>query len=110
MQDGADFLVTITNDVWFGDSAAPYEHANMSRFRAVECRRPLVRCANTGISMLVSRTGKAERALGTFIPGSLRGKIVPENTTTLFVRAGHWAVAVAGLVLAGAFGYRRERR
>jgi apolipoprotein N-acyltransferase len=55
---GAKFLVVITNDAWYGDSGAPYQHAACSVFRAVENRVPVVRCANTGYSCFIDSTGK----------------------------------------------------
>jgi apolipoprotein N-acyltransferase len=55
---GANFLTTITNDAWFGDSGAPYQHFDMSVFRAVENRRSMVRAANTGISGVILPSGE----------------------------------------------------
>ncbi len=55
---GANFLAVITNDAWFGDSSAPYQHLQASIFRAVENGVPVVRAANTGISAFVSKQGK----------------------------------------------------
>ena len=50
---GATVLVTITNDAWYGDTAAPWQHFRAARFRAAENRRPLLRAAITGVSALV---------------------------------------------------------
>ncbi len=109
VREGADMLVNITNDVWFGDSPAPYQHAKMAIFRAVELRRPLVRCANTGISMFVDRAGRVRESLGTFVSGTLRAEIRPERTETLYAKTGDWIVAIcAGLVLVGLVGPRRR--
>ena len=52
-----DFLVNITNDGWFGESAAQWQQAACAAFRAVENGLPLVRCANNGISCWVDRFG-----------------------------------------------------
>lgn len=100
---GADFLVNITNDVWFGEGPAPHQHADMARFRAVELRRPIVRSANTGISMLVDRTGRVPASLGTFRQGVLRGEIHPERTRTLYAWAGDWIVPFSILALGAAY-------
>lgn len=56
--DGADFLVNLTNDAWFGDTAAPAQHMQASVFRAVENRVPVIRAANTGISCFIAASGK----------------------------------------------------
>lgn len=54
---GADFLVNITNDAWFGRTSAPYQHLAMGTLRSVENRVPLVRVANTGFSAMVDIDG-----------------------------------------------------
>jgi len=54
---GADFLVNITNDAWFGNTSAPYQHLAMGTLRAVENRAPFVRVANTGFSAMVDIDG-----------------------------------------------------
>lgn len=56
-KDG-DFIVTITNDAWFGKTAGPEQHFSMAVFRAIENRKPVVRAANTGISGFIDSNGK----------------------------------------------------
>ncbi|MFO7713241.1 apolipoprotein N-acyltransferase [Desulfosarcina sp.] len=58
VKNGAGVLVNLTNDAWFGKSSAAYQHLSMAVFRAVENRRSLVRCANTGISAFVDPAGR----------------------------------------------------
>ncbi len=55
---GADFLVNITNDGWFGRSSAPYQHLSASVLRAVENRVPVARAANTGVSCFIDSRGR----------------------------------------------------
>jgi len=54
---GADILVNITNDAWYGDSSAPYQLLAMSAMRSVETHTPMIRVANTGISTVITPTG-----------------------------------------------------
>jgi apolipoprotein N-acyltransferase len=57
---GAEFLVIITNDSWWGNTSGAYQHASFASLRAVETRRWVVQCANGGISMVVDPTGKRQ--------------------------------------------------
>jgi apolipoprotein N-acyltransferase len=56
--NGADCIVNITNDAWYGTSSAPYQLFSMAIFRAVENRRTVIRAANTGISGFVDPAGR----------------------------------------------------
>ncbi|HUO77005.1 MAG TPA: apolipoprotein N-acyltransferase [Thermodesulfovibrionales bacterium] len=56
-KDG-DFMVTITNDAWFGRTSGPFQHFSMAVFRAIENRKPVLRAANTGISGYIDSNGK----------------------------------------------------
>ncbi len=58
VRDGAEFLIVITNDAWYGKSGAAYQHAACSVFRAIETRVPVVRCANTGYSCFINSRGR----------------------------------------------------
>jgi len=58
LDEGARILLNITNDGWFGESAAPYHHANLVRFRSVENGVPVARCANSGISVFYDAWGR----------------------------------------------------
>ena len=70
---GSALLVNITNDAWFGDSSAPYQHLSMTVFRAVENRVPLVRSANTGITAIIDSRGHVRGMTGLFREALLTG-------------------------------------
>jgi len=75
VNNGAGLLVNITNDAWFGDSSAPYQHLSMTVFRAVENRVPLVRSANTGITAIVDSRGHVRGMTGLFREALLTGEV-----------------------------------
>jgi len=56
---GSEYIVTITNDAWFGKTSAPYQHFSMAVLRAVENRVPVARAANTGVSGFIDSKGKS---------------------------------------------------
>ena len=86
---GSTFIVVITNDVWFGPYASPIQHAMISAMRAIEFHRPVVRCANTGISMIIDAHGRILKRTGTFERTMLTGEIIPESRMTVYARYGN---------------------
>jgi len=58
IRDGSELLTTITNDAWYGESSAPFQHFELAKMRAIEQGRYLVRAANTGISGIVDPYGR----------------------------------------------------
>lgn len=85
-KDGARLLINITNDFWFGDTAAAVQHAEMAIFRAVETRTPLLRCANTGVSMVVDRYGRVLARTDTFVDAMLLARLAPARGATAAAR------------------------
>jgi len=87
---GADFLVTITNDAWFGKTSAPYQHFSMAVFRAVENGVYLIRAANTGISGVIHPHGVILRQTELFVPTMALAEIVVPETRpkTFYTRHG----------------------
>ncbi len=72
---GGSLLVTVTNDAWYGDTTAPWQHFRAARFRAAENRRPVVRAALTGVSGLIDRRGAVKGRLGVGEEGVLAGRV-----------------------------------
>jgi apolipoprotein N-acyltransferase len=86
--NGAELLVNITNDAWFGATSAPFQHFSMSIFRAVETRLYLVRAANTGISGIVNPQGKILAQTKIFEKDSLNGDVKFLNIQTIYAQYG----------------------
>ena len=89
-RNGANLLVNITNDAWYGRTSAPYQHFSMAVFRAVENRRAMARSANTGISGFVDPTGKIIAASPIFEKAALTAQIPLMNISTIYTRFGDW--------------------
>jgi apolipoprotein N-acyltransferase len=85
---GAEFLVTITNDAWFGDSSAPAQHFSMVVFRSVENHLAFARAANTGISGFIDPFGRIIAASPIFTQTALQGEIAVRQTQTFYSRHG----------------------
>ena len=88
VQNGAHMLVNITNDAWYGDSSAPYQHFSMAVFRAIENRRSLVRSANTGISGFIDPLGRVVSATPIFKETALTMGVPLLNISTWYTRWG----------------------
>ena len=85
---GAEFLVIITNDSWWGNTPGAYQHASYASFRAIENRRWIVRVANGGISGFVDPTGVLHDETKLYTAATLRGTIEPRREQTFYVRHG----------------------
>ncbi|WP_028313297.1 apolipoprotein N-acyltransferase [Desulfatibacillum aliphaticivorans] len=98
--DGANLLVTITNDAWFGRSSAPYQHFSTAVFRAVENRRAVARAANTGVSGFIDPTGKILAATNLFVEDTRTTSLPLLKTGTLYTELGDlFAFICMGLVI-----------
>lgn len=90
VRHGANVLTNITNDAWYGVSSAPYQHMALSVFRAVENRRFLIRATNTGVSAIISPTGKAFMESAIFTPAVIVAPVGIRTDLTLYTRLGDW--------------------
>ena len=101
----ASVLVNVSNLAWFGDSFAPWQHAQMSQMRALESGRMMLRATNTGVTAIIDKKGRVLASLPLFTAGSLAGTIQGYAGSTPYVRWGNapvliaWGVLVIGLML-----------
>ena len=94
-QGGAQYLVNITNDEWFGRSAGPVQHADLAVLRATELGLSLVRAANTGISMIVDPYGRVRTKSGLFEKTIVVGDVSPPRPTTRYAQWGDWTTVLS---------------
>ena len=98
-----DFIVTVTNDAWFGKTAGPYQHFSMAVFRAIENRKPVMRSANTGISGFIDSNGRIIKRTELFQRQVLTGEIKTDNTLTFYSRYGdlftYFCIVISAVLL-----------
>jgi apolipoprotein N-acyltransferase len=100
-RDGSQVFVNVTNDAWFGDSAAPFQHLAMARMRAIENDRYLLRAANNGISAIIGPNGQVLKTIPQNRRISLEGHFAFETQTTPYARFGDvfaWLCLSAGTI------------
>ncbi len=116
---GANLLVNLTNDAWYGDTVAPWQHARLAQWRSIETRRTLVRATNTGLTAVIDPAGRMSEPLPVFTEGVLRATVPLLEMETFYVRYGDWFPWLMTVVTAGAAaaagaahgpGRRRETR
>ena len=98
--DGAEILFAVANDAWFGRTAGPRQHGALALWRAIENRRFLIRVTNTGVTEVISPTGRVVRRLPVFEAGSAVEEVQRLGQRTFYSRFGDvfaWAVVLAAL-------------
>lgn len=95
----ATLLVNVTNDAWFGDTTAAHQHLQISRMRALEAGRTMLRAANDGISAIIGPDGRVTATLPRFQPAVLTGSVQPRTGLTPYARFGNWPVIAFSLAV-----------
>jgi len=101
---GADFLVNITNEAWFGQTNAPYQTLASAVFRAVENRSWFVRAANTGVTCFIDPNGRVVRKSKIYIRNQLTDDVYRHRYLTFYARHGDWfaqLLAAAAALICG---------
>ena len=94
-------LVNVSNDAWFGNSAAPHQHEQKARMRARELARPLIRVTNTGVSSSISYDGVINGRIAHDVRGTLDVRVTPRTGLTWYARTGNWPVFAAAIAIIG---------
>ncbi len=95
----ATLLVNVTNNAWFGDSAAPHQQLQMARFRAHEAGRSLVRATSNGVTAVIAADGKIAAVAPQFVQAVLKARVQPMTGLTPYARTGNWPVLSACLLM-----------
>jgi apolipoprotein N-acyltransferase len=95
----AAWLVNVSNDGWFGQSIAPYQHFQIARMRALENNRTLVRSTNTGITAVIEADGRVQSLLAPFAPGVLKATVLPRSGLTPYGKYGDAGVVIPLLLI-----------
>lgn len=111
--DNTDFLLTVSNDAWFGASIGPLQHMQIAQMRALEFGRPLLRATNNGVTGIAKPDGTLQAVLPQFEDGVLSADVQLATGRTLYSRVGDWPLLLlVGLWLlwSGFSSWRLQRQ
>jgi apolipoprotein N-acyltransferase len=103
--NGAQVLVNISNDGWYGDSGAYAQHLKQARMRAIENDRWLLRDTNTGVTAVIDPYGRIVQSMPRKIRAALSASYALENGTTFYTRHGDWLAYACAIICIGAIAY-----
>ncbi len=113
-RDGAQLLAISTNDSWFLDSAAIYEHNGHAILRSIETRRYTVRSANSGMSSVITPRGDIIAKLDPLLSGSIGGDIILRDDLTFFTKHSHLFISICfvgvGVLLSSGVIYGKKQK
>lgn len=101
---GAEVLVNISDDGWYGDTSAPWQHLNMARMRAIENRRWLLRDTNNGVTAVIDPYGRVRESIPRHQAGALPAEFGFRDDVTFYSEHGDlfaWLCAILGLAIVG---------
>jgi apolipoprotein N-acyltransferase len=99
---GSELIINLTNDGWYGNTSAPYQHLAMARWRAVETRRYLLRAANSGITAVIGPTGRIQVQTALFQEETAIGRFSFLTGQTFYARHGSSLLILCVIILFGA--------
>ncbi|MBS0287081.1 MAG: apolipoprotein N-acyltransferase [Proteobacteria bacterium] len=106
----ADFILTISNDTWFGDTIGPLQHLQIAQFRALETGKYVIRGTNNGYTALIQPNGKIQALANPNEATVLAGEVTLMKGQTIWVRFGIWPLLAALVLTLGGGYYWQDRK
>jgi apolipoprotein N-acyltransferase len=114
VRNGAEIMIIITNDGWWGNTAGHRQHFSFAHLRAIETRRSIARSANTGISAFIDQRGDAHQVTTYWKPAVITGSLNASNKITFYVEHGDYIARgsswLGGLLVITAIGMAAWRK
>ena len=110
VKNGADVLVNISDDGWYGDTGAPWQHLNMARMRAIENHRWILRSTNTGITTAIDPRGRIDLEAPRHVRAAFVLPFAFTSETTFYTRHGDWFAYLCALVTLAALAFSLRRK
>lgn len=110
VQNGAEVLVNISNDGWYGDTSAAWQHLNMVRMRAIENHRWILRATNTGVTAAINPYGRVTLAAPRHTRTAITVGFAYETDQTFYTRHGDLFAYLCALITTAALAYSLKRR
>lgn len=107
--DQTQFILTVSNDAWFGDSIGPHQHLQIARMRALEFGRPVLRATNNGITATIDANGQIKQRAPQFTEALLSDEVALTEGSTLYQHYGNWPVYGFSLFTLFLAALRRKR-
>lgn len=108
--EDTDFILTLSNDAWFGNSIGPLQHMEIARMRALETGKPVIRSTNNGVTAITDYKGKIIAKVPQFETHVLRATVSSTTGLTPYTQYGSWPLIGFIVIGLGLFGFRRETR
>ena len=104
-KNGAEVFVNISDDGWYGDTSAPWQHLNMARMRAIENRRWILRDTNNGVTAAIDPYGTVRQSIPRHAVGALAAQYGYSSEMTFYTVHGDWLAELCAIVALGITGW-----
>ena len=108
LTEQTDFILTVSNDAWFGASAGPLQHMQIAQMRALEFGRPVLRATNNGVTAVTDHLGNITDKLPQFEAGVLKSKVAMVEGVTPYQRLGDWPLWIISVLTLALLLYKRR--